>query len=633
MWNQPHFIYHVDNPKNFALEEVEAFVPGTLVYGRPCFKSRRVRYEKCFVESDGQRTRHVEIYAPIHCAWLVEELLERWSQTLNTGASITRFTMHNCDHISAWSDDHKDAFESYGRLLIQHHIDQGNLRSHVANLVTPYQAVGVSWAITRPWSLSVWACGSGKTLGAILSSFTRPGPTLVLCPAKARHVWWSQVQEYTHVEPYRVRPAGERKATDEALKDYLERVGSDAFVIVGAEAIHEYMHDCYLVRPTTLILDEIHTHGSSKRWQAVHKEDGEVDFEFKKTKNDKTTRAACVMQICRMPTIKFRVGLTATPLDDGRPRRLWSQLDLLTSGGFSHSYRRFAYRYCDAQPGKFGGVDDRGSSNLEELRDRCAFLMHEVSYGESHSALPSTRVQVVYLDRSELNGAGRFSDDQTFNQAFKTLKKAGYAARTQMMETRLAEACSRKRKFVVDEVKQGVRGGGKVVVFTARRTETEVWGQQIRKALHEGDERLQDVDVWVAHGGVSETERDRIVDAFRVHTGPCVLIATGQSIGTGVDGMQTADLAIFAMLPWKPGDFVQWKGRFDRLGGSATLLKVVVATGTYDERVVEILTDKFGPIESFLSADEIKGLDTKLLGLEDEKALVDSICDQLFGSL
>ena len=77
---------------------------------------------------------------------------------------------------------------------------------------------------------------------------------------------------------------------------------------------------------------------------------------------------------------------------------------------------------------------------------------------------------------------------------------------------------------------------------------------------------------------------------------------------------------------------MQWKGRFDRLGGRATLLKVVVAVGTYDERVVEILTDKFGPIMDFLAADEIKGLDTKLLGLENQEALVESICDRLFGA-
>ena len=135
--------------------------------------------------------------------------------------------------------------------------------------------------------------------------------------------------------------------------------------------------------------------------------------------------------------------------------------------------------------------------------------------------------------------------------------------------------------------------------------------------------------IWMAHGGVPESERDDIVEKFRQSEGPCCLVATGQSMGTGVDGMQTTDLAIFAMLPWKPGDFVQWKGRFDRLGGRATLLKVVVAQGTYDERVVEILTDKFGPIETFLAADELKGLDTKLLGIEDEQSLIDDFLASL----
>ena len=133
----------------------------------------------------------------------------------------------------------------------------------------------------------------------------------------------------------------------------------------------------------------------------------------------------------------------------------------------------------------------------------------------------------------------------------------------------------------------------------------------------------------MAHGGVSETERDKIADDFREHSGPCVLVATGQSVGTGVDGMQTASLAIFAMLPWKPGDFTQWKGRFDRLGGTATLLKVVVAKGTYDEKVVEILVDKFGPIEQFLKADELEGLGDKLMGIEDRDAIISGFLDKL----
>ena len=45
--------------------------------------------------------------------------------------------------------------------------------------------------------------------------------------------------------------------------------------------------------------------------------------------------------------------------------------------------------------------------------------------------------------------------------------------------------------------------------------------------------------------------------------------------------------------------------------------------------MVEILVDKFGPIEQFLKADELAGLDQKLLGLEDTKAIVESIIGKL----
>ena len=133
----------------------------------------------------------------------------------------------------------------------------------------------------------------------------------------------------------------------------------------------------------------------------------------------------------------------------------------------------------------------------------------------------------------------------------------------------------------------------------------------------------------MVHGGVSDGDKNRAVDAFRESDGPIVLVATGQSVGVGVDGLQTATLAIFAMLPWRPGDFVQWKGRFDRLGGVATLLKVVIAQGTYDEEVVMRLVDKFGPIEEYLTAEELSGVGDKLMGMDNMEALLDNLTDLL----
>jgi len=637
MHGQPNIRYFVDLPRDLNFfERLEGLIPGTLVYGRRSY-GRKFRLKNS--EPD-QRQEIVscEIYTPLHAAWLVEGSL------VQSGVSYN-FLASGIESITGWSNDPQDldALKDLGVRRAQELILRGELRSHVAEIATPYQFMGVGWASSRPWTMNVWACGSGKTLGAIMASLAHDGPILVVCPAKARHVWWSQVQEYTFLKPFRVKPTSDVRKKDQSFEEYMyecQRESRRPFVIMGSEALADKADLAKTLMPTVLILDEIHTHGSRKRWTAIQESDGSVSFERRKTAAskransavDRENRAVAAMDLSRMKSLKLRMGLTATPLDDGRPRRLWSQLDLLAPGGFSHSYSNFATRYCAARPGRYGGLDDTGASNLQELKARCSFLVHEVPYSESHAALPDTRVQVVYLSGSELNRAERWSDDKTFGQATKALVKEARSnplARERVVEARLAEACSRKRNYVVAEAIEGLKGGGKVVIFTARRRETELWEHDLRRALKRGDEALGEVPVWMAHGGVPESDRDSMVDAFRESDGPCCLIATGQSVGTGVDGMQTADLAIFAMLPWKPGDFVQWKGRFDRLGGSATLLKVVVATGTYDERVVEILVEKFGPIESFLKADELEGLGDKLLGMEDEQALVSSIINKL----
>ena len=636
---QPELEYVVRSFKNdeSIMCDMESLVPGCMLYVSSN-NSRWVRYKNAkpeFIEAKDTWMLRV----PLHGAWLVERTLNTmptryWVQTNSTSKIVTPWD--NRPHI-------RDELERTGRDLVDEAIESGEIKPHVKDIATPYQFMGVAWSKSRPYSMNVWACGSGKTLGAIMGSTSRSGDIVVICPAKARHVWWSQVQEYSNIKPYRVKPKAEVRKKDQTVEEYIfdcRKNHRRKFFIVGSESIADHVELIKRVQPSIVIFDEIHTHGNSKRWKAVHNANGTVSFQKRKTaasnnpnsKVNRHARAVAAMEVSRISSINLRIGLTATPLDDGRPRRLWSQLDLLAPGGFSHSYSNFAARYCDARPGQYGGLEDSGSSNIQELKARCSFFVHEVPYSESHSSLPSTRVQVDYLTNTELNRAERFDDDQTFTQAVRQInREAGktHEGKERVVEVRLAEACSRKRKYVIEEAIEGLKGGGKVVIFTARRRETELWAHQLRNQLSKGDEAQKDVPVWMAHGGVAESERDEMIDAFRNSDKACCLVATGQSVGTGVDGMQTANLAIFAMLPWKPGDFLQWKGRFDRLGGSPTLLKVVVAQGTYDERVVQILVDKFGPIETFLKADELDGLGEKLLGMEDEDALVSSIISKL----
>lgn len=171
---------------------------------------------------------------------------------------------------------------------------------------------------------------------------------------------------------------------DQSFSDYLEECGQNRqrpFVVIGSESLADNIQIARQLQPKVIILDEIHTHGSRKRWTAIQEADGSVSFEKRKTAAssrsnsaiNRENRAVAAMDLSRMRSVELRIGLTATPLDDGRPRRLWSQLDLLAPGGFSHSYSNFAHRYCAARPGTFGGLDDTGSSNIDELKARCSF--------------------------------------------------------------------------------------------------------------------------------------------------------------------------------------------------------------------------------------------------------------------
>jgi len=632
MWDQPHYLYRL--PADLAQHaiSIEMNIPGALAWA--VLGRKKYRLTKNEWPESGQPS-HIDIYAPVHAAFVVEHFLTGWDVR---GWTVSAAGM--ADRIEPWPTDpaELDKMTTVGAAILNEAVARGELKPHVAEMATPYQRRSAYWARTRPAVLNIWPCGSGKTVGALIDTLTRPGTTLVICPAKARHVWWTQVQQYTNLLPWRLTPVSERRKDDMTWAQYAAHcaeTGQRRFVVVGAESLNDNLDFVRELNPEILILDELHIHGQSKRWKAIQQKDGTVGFQRRQTASgDRDAWSVAIMDISRLPSLKLRIGLTATPLDDGRPRRLWSQLDLLSPGGFAHSYRRFAERYCDAQANPYGGLDDKGSSNLEELRARCSFFSHEVPYTESHSSLPPTRVQVVYLPVNAQDKAERYDDAQTFDQAIKQLARQARGdyedlpARERLIEARLAEACSRKRGYVVSEALEGLKGGGKVIVFTARRREAERWGEAIRKAVSSGDEAMEAV-VWVGHGGVSETERNDMIDGFRNSSGPCCLVGTGQAFGIAVDGMQTADLAIFAMLPWKPGDFLQWRGRFDRHGGRATLLKVVVASATYDERVVEILTDKFGPIEQFLAADELTGVGEKLLGMEDRGAIVDDVVSKL----
>jgi SNF2 family DNA or RNA helicase len=134
--------------------------------------------------------------------------------------------------------------------------------------------------------------------------------------------------------------------------------------------------------------------------------------------------------------------------------------------------------------------------------------------------------------------------------------------------------------------------------------------------------------IFSGHGGTAPAERDRIQQAYMAAPGPAVLVGTGDAWGEGVN-LQDTDLALIAMLPYTPGQIVQWEGRFCRHGQKRpVLIQYLIAENTVDEHVSGILLDKLPAVESVSRDDSLDGFSDALMG-SDEDAIIGSILSKL----
>ena len=330
-------------------------------------------------------------------------------------------------------------------------------------------------------------------------------------------------------------------------------------------------------------MDEIHCAKNPKRVFAVLGADGEKQWKSREN------ISASASELSR--NSRRRLGLTATPIPN-RPKDLWAQLDLIEPWQWG-TFHTFGARYCNGFQDTYGWKYD-GLSNAEELNDRLNLVKHKTSQKAMAANLPPKRRQIVRLTREEQNApAGGFKRD--LQRASKMGNHEG------LFEVYLMEAATRKRKYVIERVAESARCGQKATVFTGRRRDCEFLAEKIEKYFQK--ESLS-ARVWWAHGGLTTEKRDEIRAEYMSHTGAGVLIATGDSMGESIN-LQKTDLALIIMLPWTPRQIRQWEGRFIRLGGDRpVLVSYVIAEGTVDEDVSEILLDKL-PAVGAVAEDEM----------------------------
>lgn len=506
----------------------------------------------------------------------------------------------------------------------------------------PYQKEAIAYGWSRG-GVHFWhPTGSGKTLSGIITALSEPGPLVIITRAASRIQYGREVEKFTHLRAYVVRPESQLRKKSKRLPDYLAECESSQqrpVVILGWESLKDNLDVVKSLNPGPVIYDESHRGKNSKRWEVLHMPDvdpeqvGEDVREYEKEAKSKggffkltedgpkifvpymstATAAAQVARICRK-----RICTTATPVKD-RVRDLYAQLDLAEPNAWGNT-TAWMTRYADRRPGTYGGFDTTGSSNITELNTRLERVAHILDYKETHKELPPKRRQSVYVTAED-----QCRPSAGFPKMMKEAAKRGPGA---VLEVKLMRSASMKRKAVLDLVESHVLSKQKVVIFTGRKADCDKLGEQVRKS---SAVKARGAMVWSAHGSQTTGARQIIVDSYMEHPGPCVLVATGHAFGESLN-LHDTDAALFVMLPYDPGQFRQWEGRFTRLGQTRpVVIYYVIAEGTVDERVAGILIEKLPAVERIARDTELAEAGDILSGYDsmDADDFADSILNDL----
>ena len=450
---------------------------------------------------------------------------------------------------------------------------------------TEYQKRGISWLAGREGGHLWWSAGSGKSRPALHSALSNAHKIVWVTISAAKTQVRSEILETTNLQPVDIHvvygksepipPARILILNWELLPDRLLDIlrWAGAYVDADAESIPA---NWKAAKPGefAVVLDELHSAKQTRRFEKGVNEQGIVVY------NDLGNRSSAASHLAKKAC--FRLGLTATPIRDNR-MDLWSQLDIIEPDCWGRSLE-WAFRYCDAKEGKFGGFDTSGASNTEELNLRLREVTNIVKGEEARAALPGMRRRLFYLgpeDQCRPGGEWR-----------KELKAAARSGKEALFAVQRAEAAARKRKWIIDAVVQAMGDRRKVVIFSGLRLDVEALGEGLKQAFEKTFPSGRVPTLWRAHGGEDGDLRGSIKTAYMQHPGPCCLVATGESFGVALN-LQDTDLAIMAMLPWNGGQIEQYEGRFVRQGQKRKVeIWYPIAEGTVDEGIADLVLNK-----------------------------------------
>jgi SWI/SNF-related matrix-associated actin-dependent regulator 1 of chromatin subfamily A len=403
--------------------------------------------------------------------------------------------------------------------------------------------------------------GLGKTFQTYLycSRHLEQKPVVVVCPASLKFVWEREARRHFG---WRAEVLSGTKPPGVSLA-----LSTASLVVLNYDILWPWIPWLKNLKPKLVVLDEC---------------------QYISGRHTKRTKG--VEKLCE--GVPHVLALSGTPLTN-RPAELFPTLHLLRPDLFP-SFYPYGHRYCGAKRNPFsGGMDYKGSSNLEELHKiLLENLMVRRRKVDVLKELPSKTRCVVPLELPDYGEYNRALEDflgWLGERKPDRLSSAERAERLVRVGYLLRLAGEEKLPLTIQWADGFLKEcDRKLVIFAVHK---EVISK-LRKHFGKG--------CVVVDGSTSLKNRRAAVDAFQGSRGCRVFIGNIKAAGKGLTLTAASDVA-FAELDWTPGAHLQAEDRAHRIGSKeAVFIHYLVAKGTIEEHLVELLQSKQGTLSAVL---------------------------------
>ena len=411
--------------------------------------------------------------------------------------------------------------------------------------------------------------GLGKTVQtlAYLSKEKSAFPALIIAPLVTLTNWQKEIEKFLKKKGKNGKIIEKKSPSSFMIRQGKKGdLGEYDFYIINYELLHKRLPDLLKLNIHAIICDEVQ-HLRSKT----------------------TQKYTAVKQLAAKNGIKFRVGLSGTPIYN-RGSEIWPIVDILKPGLLG-SFKEFCEYFCYVnEKGKAIVLENKRESLREQL------TKHVMLRRKKSDVLKELKDKVRYPEviaadetfyKSELDKIWKKLEEEQKHAETAFDKSASYH---RAIESERQAAGLAKLPHVINFVNDIMDIEESVVVFCHHRA--------IHDLLHQSLSKYNPASII---GGQTDKNRDREITRFQA--GETKLMIAGLRAGNVGINLTKASYVIFAELDWSPAIHRQAEDRLHRIGQKNTVFAYyLVGNGTLDEHVADILVDKSYEIDTILDA-------------------------------